>query len=88
MVRQGVSRISALPMAFQLSPIIHQNSSDYENSNSLDINDTVNAKNNITNKTSVERLFSSDNFSMPESTQIELSTWIGGNIYLSLNSFL
>ncbi|XP_058807564.1 dystrophin-like [Phymastichus coffea] len=79
MVRPGVSRISALPMAFQLSPIIHQNSQDYKNSNTLDISETTDAKNNTTNKTSVERLFSTDNFSIPTSTQIELSTWIGGH---------
>lgn len=83
-----VSRISALPMAFQLSPIIHHNSPDYENSDALDINNTP-AKNSSKNKISGERLFSSDSLCISDTNApIEPSTWIGGEqTYSSFFSF-
>ena len=77
MVHPTTSRISALPMAFQLSPIIHNNSPDYENSNALAINDTP-TKNSV-NRISGEKLFSSDSIDVSDNTNIEPSTWIGGN---------
>lgn len=77
MVHPAISRISALPMAFQLSPIIHQKSPDYENSSALDNNDTV-INNNASNKISGERLFSGDSFNTTNNTRLEPSTWIGG----------
>ncbi|XP_031779196.1 dystrophin [Nasonia vitripennis] len=78
MVHPAISRISALPMAFQLSPIIHQNSPDYENSSALDNNDTI-ANSNSSNKISGEILFSGDSFNATNSTHLEPSTWIGGH---------
>lgn len=79
MVHPAVSRISALPMAFQLSPIIHHSNADYENSESIQINNAT-TKNNQSKRLQGEKLFSSDGFSVPEETCIDPSTWIGGKL--------
>jgi hypothetical protein len=84
MIHPNTSRISALPMAFQLSPIIRCNSPDYENSKILDNNDSTH-KNNSTNNMIGERLFYSDNFCISDNTCIEPSTWIGGKKLKILN---
>lgn len=84
MVHPTVSRISALPMAFQLSPIIHHSDADYsENSETLHTNNTT-IKKNLSKCMKGEKLFSNDRFSVPEDTCIEPSIWIGGNNYSKL----
>ncbi|KAJ8669714.1 hypothetical protein QAD02_000973 [Eretmocerus hayati] len=74
MVHPVVSRLSALPMAFQLSPITHQTGR-----RDLKKSDESSANNDTTNKTSDERSISREIFNISEETCVEPSTWIGGH---------
>ncbi|XP_014213323.2 dystrotelin-like [Copidosoma floridanum] len=81
MVQAAVSRISALPMAFQLSPITHHHQSpDYENSSDLDSCSTTTQSTSAANKISANDGVSDGNNQVAtDDTCIEPSTWIGGH---------
>ena len=76
MIQPTVSRISALPMAFQLSPIIHYSSPDYENSENINTNTNKEEKNTCSTYSALSRQYCSDS----NESKIEPSTWIGGII--------
>lgn len=81
------SRVAALPLEFELSPIIHQDTLERHLSNVTDRNkiqassnfNTSLDKNDTNGLTCTEEASSSSTFvKAPSSTCIELSTWIGG----------
>ncbi|KAL2716689.1 dystrotelin-like [Vespula squamosa] len=81
------SRVAALPLEFELSPIIHQDTLERHLSNVTDRNkiqassnfNTSLDKNDTNGLTCTEEASSSCTFvKAPSSTCIELSTWIGG----------
>ncbi|XP_014237667.1 dystrotelin-like [Trichogramma pretiosum] len=77
MVHTAVSRIAALPLEFQLSPIVHYNSSPhYENSDVLNVNEITTQINSCSEQSEST---SSNDPDFSSNTQIEPSTWIGGH---------
>lgn len=70
MIHPAVSRITRLPMAFELSPIVRDKKSEN------DIDDSL-YRQQTTEKLSTDSAF--NELSM-ENPQIELSTWIGGKL--------
>ena len=81
MVHAPISRISSLPMAFQLSPIVHHENSNSAISKEQDKSDLT-TDINFTSKEKSKNHSSKDIFETTDSSPIDLSTWIGG-IYLS-----
>lgn len=85
------SRLTALPLEFELSPIIRQDNvqqrikshhqKDKVISNSFDTSLPIEhaaEKHNVNGLPCVEEASTSSGFNMPENSRIELSTWIGG----------
>lgn len=73
MIHPAVSRITRLPMAFELSPIVRQGSGKNDRTAKNDIDESMSR--HFTERTSTDSAF---NELSAERPQIELSTWIGG----------
>lgn len=85
------SRLTTLPLEFELSPIIRQDNVDHQRllhhkkdqlkANSFNISIPI-GENDVNTLPSIEEATACSGFvNIPENTHIELSTWIGGKYH-------